>query len=70
MNLKKKINLVQLSKKEIKSVKAGMPIPSGYVIECDSEHCCGCGCYYAQSGGSSTSANKSANYDNDLYSPT
>ena len=48
MNLKKKINLVQLNKKETTSVKAGMP--SGYVIECDAYHCCGCGCFAAGSG--------------------
>ena len=43
-----------LSTKEQKNVTGG--------------NCCGCGCHYANSGGSSVSGNGNANYNGSLWS--
>ncbi len=60
--MKKKLKLTKLSKNEFKKVKGG------YIITVYPDHSCGCGCYYEGKGGSSTSANSSANDARGLYS--
>jgi hypothetical protein len=58
--MRRKINLVRLSKNEIELVKGG------YVWKGDDKICCcGCGCY----GPSSTRDNMNANYEDGLHSP-
>jgi natural product precursor len=51
-----KINKSQLNNEQMKSVLGG--------------NCCGCGCHYAGSGGSSTTANGNANHAGGLNSAT
>jgi len=63
---KKKIGLLQMSKKEAQEIK------SGYVWSNDpiTGNICGCGCYYAGTpGGSTTERNSNANYIEGFYSP-
>lgn len=62
--MRKKISMSNLTKKEMKDTKAGaVELP---------EYCktpnCGCACCYANSGGSSTEVNCSANDLNGQYS--
>ncbi|QKG79907.1 TIGR04149 family rSAM-modified RiPP [Tenuifilum thalassicum] len=60
----KKLKLNALEAKEMESVKGG------YIyIDCFPHMSCGCGCYYANNGGSSTEANASANASTGLHSP-
>lgn len=59
--MEKKLKLNSLAKnnlneKEMSKIKGG-----GWT--------CGCGCHYANSGGSSIDANAAANYDGELFSP-
>jgi hypothetical protein len=65
--MKKKLNLVGLSRNELKRVNGSISvlcIPGGFFVES-----CSCGCYYSgEPGGSSTSANGSANDDGGLHS--
>jgi len=61
--MRKKINLLNLSKKEMKKTTGGVEIPEVCVTPN-----CGCLCNYANCGGSSTSANCSANHVNGQYS--
>jgi natural product precursor len=53
--MKDKMSLFKMSDRKMKTVK-GM------------EHSCGCGCFYANSGGSSTSDNSTANKRDNLWS--
>lgn len=68
----KKLNYLNLqsealSKKDLKQVKGGYV----YKQQCyaGSDTWCGCGCYYANSGGSSTNANMDANVEGGDRSP-
>lgn len=61
--MKKKISLSKLTAGEMKELEAG------YVVYGDDKKVCGCGCYYANSGGSSTTQNRDANYLGGLTSP-
>ena len=45
--IKRHLSIYKISKKELKNIKGGF---------------CGCGCYYADCGGSSSDNNGSANY--------
>lgn len=60
----KKLKLNALEAKEMENVKGG------YKADCDAfpHHSCGCGCYYANSGGSSTDGNYSANNSSGYWS--
>jgi hypothetical protein len=60
--MKKKMSLTKLSKNDMKDVSAG------FLIIMDNGFSCGCGCYYAGSGGSSTMDNGYANWDAGLWS--
>ncbi len=62
--MREKMGLAKLSENMMKDVKA-----AGYWTYRDATHNCGCGCYYAGSGGSSTNENFGANYDGNLHSP-
>jgi natural product precursor len=62
--MKKKMSLTRLYENEMRDVKAGV-----YIIIEDDGHECGCGCYYAGSGGSSTGDNGGANWEDNLHSP-
>ncbi len=53
----KKVKLNSLEKRELENVKGGYLTTNP---DCDGNWC-GCGCYYASSGGSSTSGNYGAN---------
>jgi len=62
--MKKKLNLIELSKVEEKNVKGG------YIIDLTGPKECGCACAYAgQPGGSSTYNNRMANKREGLASP-
>jgi natural product precursor len=68
----KKLNYLNLqseslSKKDLKQIKGGYV----YKQACDADPntWCGCGCYYANSGGSSTNGNMDANVDGGHESP-
>jgi natural product precursor len=62
--MSKRLSLVELSKNEMEKVKGG------YIItEWGDGHSCGCGCYYANSGGSSTVDNCNWNIQDELWSP-
>lgn len=63
MKTKAMLYLSKLNKNETDDSRGG------YSFEGDEFHACGCGCYYAGSGGSSTQDNKCANYNGDLASP-
>jgi hypothetical protein len=63
--VKKKINLLALSKKEAEAVKGGMVEIPGCVVSPN----CFCACWYEGHGGSTTEANGSANIASGLSSP-
>lgn len=60
----KKLKLNALEAKEMENVKGGYKTDNP---DCDGAWC-GCGCYYANSGGSSTDGNYSANNSSGLFS--
>ena len=62
--MRKKISLTNLSKKEMRETKAGaVELPEICITPN-----CSCACCYANSGGSSTSVNCSANHLTGLHS--
>ncbi len=58
----KKLKLTNLSRKELEKIRGG------YLVIVTPDKCCGCGCYYANSGGSSTNDNGDANFKGGLWS--
>jgi len=75
--MKKKIGLVHLTENELKNAKSGSVISCAGGDDCvlwSSGGCwmasgCGCGCNYAEQGGSSTYWNARANCEEGLHSP-
>lgn len=59
--MKDKLNLFSVAANEMKETKAG-------AVQNPGDGSCGCSCYYAGSGGSSTRDNGLANCDHGLYS--
>ncbi len=55
--IKEKINLFKLQDEQLLDSKGGM------------QNTCACGCFYADCGGSSSSANSNANFLGSKYSP-
>jgi natural product precursor len=69
INLMKKIKLNQLALEKLQNQEMKM-LNGGYSLVChDDGLCCGCGCYYANSGGSSATDNQNANSAGRLMSP-
>jgi hypothetical protein len=64
--MKKKVSLLELSKRETKAVKAGIYEIPGCVVSPN----CFCACWYQDHGGSTTEANGDANIAGSLSSPT
>ncbi|MCB2196382.1 MAG: hypothetical protein KQH79_11025 [Bacteroidetes bacterium] len=62
----KKINLKTLEQKQLKKIKAGFQDAQRMAV--GSKGICICACAYADSGGSSTSDNNSANAAEGLHS--
>jgi len=62
--VKNKMSLTKMTEKEMKDVKGSYEV----WISADGT-ICGCGCYYASSGGSSTYWNGKTNSGSGLYSP-
>jgi hypothetical protein len=62
--VKNKMSLTKMTEREMKDVKGAYDI----YINGDGT-VCGCGCYYANKGGSSTYWNGTTNRDYGLYSP-
>jgi len=58
------MGLVKLSENVMRDVNAGAYYVS---VHLDGKNC-GCGCYYAATGGSSTDDNATANWDGNQYS--
>jgi hypothetical protein len=61
--MRNKMGLAKLSENAMKEVKAG------YTWHLSEGNNCACGCYYVNSGGSTTANNDSANWEHNLYSP-
>lgn len=59
-----KLRLTKLSKKALDKVRGGQ----GMTVFSDLSEPCGCGCHYANSGGSSTTDNQNANAEGHLHS--
>ncbi|MDR1199880.1 MAG: TIGR04149 family rSAM-modified RiPP [Prevotellaceae bacterium] len=63
----KKINLNVLAKNTMKEKEINH-VKGGYNDDC-LDACCGCGCAYANNGGSSIAANRDANAAGGLFTP-